>query len=171
MNGQRIGIPEEWLVLTDQREMIWIDEYNDAFNPKIPLLYESANLYGLATFIPWTNPDETVPKLLLEWNRIREELKEGFTKRDLSKTERPMKKGIGLLFQVIYWTNYQPVDVHTVGMESLQIKPINIRERVDYIILNPNKFHSFIQLSEAFVEMEKLFRKHAVMNKANQLKE
>ena len=54
-------------------------------------------------------------------------------------------------------------------MEALQIKPINIRERVDYIVRNPNKFHSFIQLSEAFVEMEKLFRKHAVMNQAQQI--
>jgi hypothetical protein len=170
MNGQTIKIPEEWFILTDQREMEWIDEYNDTFNPKIPLLYENANLKGLATFIPWTIPDETVPKLLLEWNRIREELKEGFTKRDLSKTERPMKKGIGLLFEVIYWTNHQPVDVQTDVMESLQIKPINIRERVDYIILNPNKFHSFIQLSEAFIEMEKLFWKHAVMKKENSLK-
>ena len=93
MNGQTIKIPEEWLILTDQREVEWFDEYNDAFNPKIPLLYESANLYGLVTFIPWTTPDETVPELLLEWNRIRDELKEGFTKRDLSKTEKPMKKG------------------------------------------------------------------------------
>ena len=53
MNGQTIEIPEEWFILTDQREMEWTDEYNDAFNPKIPLLYENANLKGLATFIPY----------------------------------------------------------------------------------------------------------------------
>ena len=48
-------------------------------------------------------------------------------------------------------------------MNLLKIKPINIRERLDYIIQNPNKFHSFIQLSELFVEMEKLFRKQQVL--------
>ena len=93
MNGQTIGIPEEWFILTDQREMEWIDEYNDAFNPEIPLLYENANLKGLATFIPWTIPDETVPKLLLEWNRIREELKRGIYKTRFIQDGKADEKG------------------------------------------------------------------------------
>jgi hypothetical protein len=167
-NSQTIIVPKEWLILTTQTEIIWDDEYNKTFNSKIPMLYEGANLNGIQSFKPWTSPLETVPKLLLEWNQVKMVIQDGFTKRDLFRTGTPMKVGIGLLFEAVFWTNYQPVDVDMIILESLDIKPINIRERLDYILLNPNKFHSFIQLTELFSEMEKLFKKQEVIKKAKQ---
>ena len=49
---------------------------------------------------PWTSPNEAVPSLFLEWNTLKIELQEGFTKRDLSRTENPMKQGIELFLKL-----------------------------------------------------------------------
>ncbi|WP_428908902.1 YpoC family protein [Niallia sp. Krafla_26] len=117
---------------------------------------------------PWTLPNETVPFLFSEWNHLKMELQEGFTKRDLSRTEIPMKKGIELFLKALYWSNLQSVNDNMDSMDRLTVKPINIRERLAYIIKTPNKFHSFIQLSELFVEMEKLFRKQQALMDAKQ---
>ncbi len=119
---------------------------------------------------PWTCPEETVPLLFLEWNGLKVDLQEGFAKRNFSKTEDPMKKGIRLFYKALYWSNDQSVNDKVDSMDVLKLKPINVRERLDYVIQNPNKFHSFVQLSELFVEMEKLFNKQEAVIKHKQLK-
>ena len=39
------------------------------------------------------------------------------------------------------------------------IKPINSGERLKFILSRMNNYHSFVQLTELFIEMEKLFWK------------
>lgn len=167
MHSTTFKMPSEWSRFTTHQEVVWTDMYNDTFYPKIPLLYEGANLYEITSFQPWINAKEYIPALFVEWKETEVELRENFSRRNTSKTEIPMKKGMGLLLEALYWCNGQPVDGKNLDVNALKVKPINISERLEYILLNPTKFHSFIQLSELLVEMEKLFIKQEVMAKYN----
>ncbi|WP_338470059.1 hypothetical protein R4Z10_14775 [Niallia sp. XMNu-256] len=114
---------------------------------------------------PWTEPKITVPVLFSQWQETKKELQAGFSKRDSSKTEMPMKKGIDLFLKALYWSNRQPVDSEVQDTDGLKIKPVNIGERLKYILQNSNKYHSFVQLSELFVEMEKVYKKQEALLK------
>ncbi len=48
-------------------------------------------------------------------------------------------------------------------LDSLQYKPINVKERLEFIMKKPHQYHSFIQLTELFHELEKLNAKKQII--------
>ena len=78
-----------------------------------------------------------------------------------------MKKGIGLFLQFLFWSNDRPISaIESTPLNLLEIKPVNLEERLGFIISRPNLFHSYRQLSELMVEHEKLFAKNKIIKKA-----
>jgi hypothetical protein len=121
------------------------------------LLYVNGKLYNSP---PWEKPHEILPKLYKKWSELNPIIKEYFANRDRSGALEPMKISIALFLDTLYWGNNQPVTNiknWENQLKSLVIKPVNVEERLSYIIHTPNHYLSFVQLLQLFDELQKKF--------------
>jgi hypothetical protein len=116
--------------------------------------------------VPTENSSDSISLLLTEWNTIKAELEILYRNRDQKNTLHGMKKGIGLFLRFLYWSNDSHVKVKELKpLDSLEIIPVNLDERLGFIINRPNLFHSYRQLSELMMEQEKLYAKTNIVKK------
>lgn len=104
-----------------------------------------------------------VGKLLEEWNQCKEQLASYFNNRDSERAEPLMKRAILLFGQFLFLTN--SLGQEKCSIKNCKIKPVNVEERLDFILSKPKLFHSYKQLAELFAEQEKQFAKQTVLNK------
>jgi hypothetical protein len=131
-------------------------------------IYEVLFYNGVAAYKPWENPTDAIPLLIEEWEGNRDQLEELHRNRDQINTLNVMKKGIGLFIQFLFWSNDRPVSLkEPIPSYPFNCKPVNIEERLAFILSRPNLFHSFRQLSELMVEQEKAFVKKGIVKKAS----
>ncbi|MFE8702199.1 YpoC family protein [Cytobacillus sp. FJAT-54145] len=143
----------------------WANETENNFYVESPLIYEVAFYNGIKALKPWETI-EYIPVVLTEWKKVKLEIESKFEKRDAKGATLPMRVGIGLFLELLFWTNGQPVELNPIiPLESLKIKPVNITERFAFILARPNLFHSYKQLAELMVEMEKLYVKSIIVRK------
>lgn len=110
--------------------------------------------------------DEAISRLLVDWVHIKTELEVLYRNRDQKSTIQGMKKGIGLFIQFLFWGNEKEINLKAFEpLERLEIKPVNLDERLGFIIRRPNLYHSYRQLSELMVEQEKLYAKKNILKK------
>lgn len=115
----------------------------------------------------WNHPDgnqeEEITRLLEGWGKVQGDLEILYQNRDQKKTILGMEKGIALFIQFLFWTNDQPVMLKEPNpLNRIEIKPVNLEERLGFILARPNLFHSYRQLSELMIELEKLFVKKKI---------
>lgn len=163
--NRQITFPKYLLELLQVEKIDWLDQYDESFHVEIPFLYEAAFYHGMDVLKPWKVPEQTIPLIMNEWGQIKKELTIRFSNRDHAVGEL-MKMGIALFYEVLFWSNNQPVVLHDQMYENF-IKPINSGERLKFILSRMNNYHSFVQLTELFIEMEKLFWKRQIMKKAS----
>nr|WP_295973295.1 hypothetical protein [uncultured Bacillus sp.] len=163
--GRSIVFSAEFAELSGLKEIAWKDEYCTQFQPQIPFLYETADVYCLNVWKPWDHPDESVPLIIEQWEVLREELQVKFTNRNQQGVLGLMRKGIAFFYEMLFWCNQSPVVLHPKRISSLSLKPINMEERLVFVRLRPSNYHSYIQLTELFTELHKLFSKEQARRK------
>ncbi|HHY73204.1 MAG TPA: hypothetical protein GX497_08250 [Bacillus bacterium] len=96
------------------------------------------------------------------WDSERTKLAHLFRNRNKQAAFSPMNKQIVNFLDLLNIIN----DMKFVNggdilenMEKLDVKPINCKERLSFLMESPSHYHSFIQLSELFTELEKQYRK------------
>ena len=137
-------------------------------NTTEPFVYEAAFFSGIEAIKPWECPEESIPLLLEEWQTIKKELDMLFAKREVDDAKPLMKKGVGLFIQFIYWVNGRPaILANRLDLNSLSIKPVNLSDRLEFILTRPALYHSFIQLTELMTEMNKHYVKAYIIKKAS----
>jgi hypothetical protein len=110
--------------------------------------------------------EENISLLLAKWDGVRPELETLYRNRDQQSTLQLMKKGIIYFIQFLYCSNDRQVNSkEPIPLNHLEIKPVNLEERLTYILSRPSLFHSYRQLSELFTEQEKLFAKKNIVKK------
>lgn len=110
--------------------------------------------------------EKNISLLLAKWDGVKSELETLYRNRDQQSTLQLMKKGIVYFIQFLYCSNDRQVNSKDpIPLNQLEIKPVNIEERLTYILSRPNLFHSYRQLSELFTEQEKLFAKKNIVKK------
>lgn len=115
---------------------------------------------------PWESPEESVSTLLEQWSSLNEELHILFEKRAQKEAKPVMEKGINLFIDFLHWSNERPVDSTTeIDFAGFKTKPVNIGERLNFIIARPTLFQSYLQLAELFIEQEKGFKKALAIKK------
>jgi hypothetical protein len=115
---------------------------------------------GIEDYMPWDDSVTPISYALEEWNGLKSKLEELHRNRDKKGLRQSMKTGIGLFLEILFWSNDRSVRLDKPDMiEALNYKPVNIRERLEFIMARPGLFHSYIQLSELMTEQEKLFAK------------
>lgn len=146
-------------------EIEWEGTNNDI------LFYEEISFYNQlqAAEKPWLNPKKNLQKLIDKWNLLRDEIAEMFKNRKQKEASQMMKKGISYFFQYLYWTNGQPARMTNIEqLKDLEVHPVNVVERLQFIMNRPRLHHSYIQLDELFTEQQKHFMKKMIMKKPSQ---
>jgi len=135
--------------------------FDPFFLPELQAAYRGANK-------PWDSFDVWQPILISEWEQQKSIIL-NHVKIKNEKTEEAMIKGISILFLMLFWLNRQPINVANWQGElpQLEIKPLNIEERLSFIINKPGSYFSYIQLDELFVELNKASVKWMIMQKKN----
>lgn len=141
-------------------------EKSSGFSTK-NFIYEILFYSGIESYKPWENQLEVIPRALEEWRRVRSMLEDLYRKRDQKNSLHAMKSGIGLFIQILFWSNDLPVSLkEPITSRQFNFKPVNMEERLAFIISRPNLFHSFRQLDELMLEQEKLFVKKNIIRKS-----
>ncbi|WP_100333513.1 YpoC family protein [Bacillus alkalisoli] len=135
----------------------------------VPFLFDIVHSHGISLEIkPWESRKESVKQIILVWTVKREEISILHKQRNKEKIMKEMPSAIALYINLLFWINGQPV-TSLVNLESdleeLTWKPVNIAERLSFIMNRPFLYHSFVQLSELFTEMEKMFEKVKIKEK------
>ncbi|HAQ06841.1 MAG TPA: hypothetical protein DCR24_04665 [Bacillus bacterium] len=103
-------------------------------------------------------------KLLQNWNQSRIELEGLFKNRDSEQALNVMTHAIELFKEFLYLSNGHRSNGE-INIEDFSIKPVNVKERLNFIISRPRLFHSFVQLSELFFEQEKQYAKYVALTR------
>jgi hypothetical protein len=130
--------------------------------------YEILFYNGIEANKPWTNPERFVPLILDNWSKVKPIIEEMHHQRKKAGIKEVMKNGISLFLQFLYWCNGKPVFLKELPVfADISIKPVNLEERVGFIISRPGLYHSYVQLCELMIEQEKLFAKNKIIKKAS----
>lgn len=108
-------------------------------------------------------PESHFNKVFNQWCIEKDEIGKFFRARNNQAAQVPMKKHIANFLAVLFEINNLQLSSNSEVLElidDLEIKPINSKERLSFLIESPSHYHSFIQLSELFEELEKQYRKH-----------
>ncbi|MCO7176176.1 YpoC family protein [Sporolactobacillus kofuensis] len=94
------------------------------------------------------------------WEQKKEELRTSFHDRNLKAVRQPMLQSIAAFIDQMYWSAGKPVrslvhDVILTDLSTLPFAPLNSKERVNYLLKQPDRYLSFIQLDELEQELVK----------------
>ncbi|WP_071459936.1 YpoC family protein [Bacillus massilinigeriensis] len=143
----------------------WKEEYSEGYYPSIPFIHEAAFFANLISFRPWENREESLALLLQEWKTLIKSLKLLFAERRQKETTKEMQKAAAFFLEYLYWSNGQPVEFPLERMDRLEGKPVNVRERISFILSRPALYASFVQLEEMMREQEKQYAAIQLKNK------
>ncbi|MFI8705505.1 YpoC family protein [Bacillus sp. NPDC077411] len=117
---------------------------------------------------PWNEIEMSIPTVLGLWKEQKEEISMLFRNRNKKEAKDPMVRFAGHLLSILHWMNGTPVgslqDMKE-QMERLEQKPVNFMERFLFIMKQPDHYHSFIQLTQLYEELEKLYVRVLIMQK------
>jgi hypothetical protein len=132
-----------------------------------PFVFELIDVNGGLDFdMPWENRERFIPLLLNIWKEEAERLNSFFINRNTAEAKDPMVRSLALFLSFLFWSNQKRVPGLQCWQESiktLDIKPINVVERLEFIFLKPNHYHSFVQLSQLYSEFTKQYSKHMAL--------
>ncbi|WP_088035622.1 YpoC family protein [Evansella clarkii] len=120
-------------------------------------------------FTPWDN-SEGVSKLAYGlWKEEgRQQLEDLFKVRNKTEARPLIIMYTAIYIQVMHWVNRQPVKSLqgvTETVSAFQYAPLNVSDRLQYIISSPNQFHAFITLNELYIESGKKWAVFLMKNK------
>lgn len=102
-------------------------------------------------------------EIFKQWYDEKDMIAKSFRERNKQATLEPMKKQIANFLDALFEMNNLQINSENKIVEQidkLELKPINSKERLTFMIDSPNHYHSFIQLSQLYEELEKQYRKH-----------
>lgn len=103
-----------------------------------------------------------------DWFLEKEKIAHLFRIRDKKAALAPMSGQIASFLNLLFMINDIPLsesEISLKNIEKLKIKPINCKERLSFLMESPAHYHSFIQLSELYEELEKLYKKKVAIEK------
>jgi hypothetical protein len=117
---------------------------------------------------PWEEQKMYIPQIFGYWKKEKDGIAEYFKKRDRNRALQPMVLSLGHFISALFWINSIPVPALsnlTQEIKKLPHKPMNAGERVGFLLDQPNQYHSYVQLSELYQELEKIYYKMLTMKK------
>ncbi|KAB2338289.1 hypothetical protein F7731_01620 [Cytobacillus depressus] len=174
MSGQVvIPVPNELknpFFFSNEHIIVKRDELID-LNVSHPFLYEAAFFSRVEAVKPWEIQDQSLLAVINEWQLLKITIENYYKNKEQAKVLVPMKRGICLFLQYVYWANGLPVTLsNDHAFQQLKIQPINLSERLQFIMKRPTLFQSYKQLVELMVETNKQYVKELAIKKASKHK-
>ncbi len=146
-------------------EIDFLSWNNDTFNLGFP--YEYYYYKGNEVYRPWENFLDLREQLTKEWTETVQHLEVMFANREKQGIKPYMLKGIVLYISLMHWSNQMPVNLSgfPACLKELKGKPVNVEERLPFILARPNFYPSFMQLKSLMDEQIKIAAKMAALNK------
>lgn len=111
-----------------------------------------------------------VKENISRWKEKQEEIGGYFQSRNTQLTKEPMLKFTDIFVECLFFLNHLKAEDFEDKIEEikkLKRKPLNVEERLAFIIQSPSHYHSYIQLKELYVEIEKLVARLQVIENRN----
>ncbi|MEH7108578.1 YpoC family protein [Bacillus sp. JJ1764] len=109
-----------------------------------------------------------ISSILKEWEGIQPSIEKSFRERNQIEAKKLMDKGIQLFIEFLMVANNQPYsDQFSIPYQKLEWKPVNLEERLKFIMSRPNLHHSYRQLSELVTEQKKQLAKKNIQRKTS----
>ncbi|KWW11305.1 hypothetical protein AS888_01880 [Peribacillus simplex] len=126
--------------------------------------YEVLHFNEVVSYSPWTKGAVHVKEVLEKWKQLDSECRLLFSERKAGQTLGLMKRGLSLFLTAVFWLHGRPVVLSAwqEQMESFHTIPVNVAERLTFILSRPAFFPSYRQLSELFQEFEKQYVKYMI---------
>lgn len=130
-----------------------------------PFSYESIQLLEDSSICSQEYLDTIMKEMFMQWKEESELLTGYFRKRNRQAALEPMLRGLANFISITTWLNNKILtnaNELLVVLDSLTNKPINLNERISFVMKQPDHYHSFIQLSSLYTELEKLYYKQKI---------
>ncbi|WP_430510248.1 YpoC family protein [Gottfriedia solisilvae] len=130
-----------------------------------PFSYESLHLLEESSISSQEVRDKIIQEMFLQWKEESELLTGYFRLRNRKSALEPMTRGLANFISITTWLNGKILtNINDLlnELDLLTIKPINLNERISFVIKQPDHYHSFIQLSGLYTELEKLYYKQKI---------
>ena len=165
MNPQEISIPEVFSVkpfykhgdtIILKQKYIDIEELWSCGNFSADIAH-SQNI--CINVFPWLSPKETVQKALRLWkDNGLTELNYYFKNRNRTSAKPVMLKYAAIYIQLSHWVNKEPVSALknvSFTLSQFDYSPLNITERIEFILTSPDHYQAYKTLSQLYIESEK----------------
>jgi len=130
-----------------------------------PFSYESLHLLEENSISSQEVRDRIIQEMFLQWKEESELLSGYFRLRNRIAALEPMLRGLANFISITTWLNDKILTNSNDllnELDSLTMKPINLNERISFVLKQPDHYHSFIQLTGLFTELEKLYYKQKI---------
>lgn len=110
--------------------------------------------------------EKIISDITEKWDARKEHLMNLFRIRDKAAIVDPMDEAINEFLTFLFLLNGKRNPDKKMlldGLIDLENKPINLDERLSFIIKKPNQYHSFVQLNELYHELLKLYAKMKIL--------
>lgn len=142
-----------------KQDSISINNFRLEDTIEIPFKYDIAYYQGAAPHqLPWENTSDSIPLILNKWKEKEGHLNSLHEIRDRMEAREQIILPIAWFLQLLFWMNGQPVRSLTdwkKEVSKLKWKPINVDERLEFVIKKPEMYHAFIQLQQLYTEDRK----------------
>ncbi|TYR79943.1 hypothetical protein FZC66_12435 [Priestia megaterium] len=156
------------LFFKEQREIKWEKATFGLECDQSYFLHDILYAVGEEHEQPWKDVKKYLPQVFAKWNEAQSRLYKLFSERKAKEAQPLMIKAIAYFISALFWTNHEPVPRLThlqQDIEKLKYKPINVYERLAFIIEKPGMYHSFIQVGELYTELRKQYAKMLIVYK------
>lgn len=129
--------------------------------------YDIAYQLGLTEMWPWEDKKLLIPDYFAKWKELKEQLATIYETRNRKKARPYMLTALANLIDILFWTNGVPVhrlQQITDDLLAFTYKPVNIEERLSYLLSEVDHFHAYNQLKALYEELEKIYYKSMIGN-------
>lgn len=127
---------------------------------RLPFSFEVMHQRGNDSDKPWDAPDTYLNQYFIEWKVLKPQLAKLFGERGRCHVTTEMTAQIGYFLEALFWINGLRAcpGIWKEIFDTLAVKPLNGKERIQYLFDQPGHYVSFIQLDEMIGEMHKKWR-------------
>ncbi|MCQ2009158.1 hypothetical protein NOM01_04010 [Sporolactobacillus sp. STSJ-5] len=171
---QKLEIPESFRVSPFYKNQQLIESafIEEEVTFQIPFLYDLcyyANPQILPVW-PWNKEENYFHEY---WMKQRESIRELFHIREQKKAKDPMLLSISAFIDQLFWSIGHSVNTLNsqqlfLGIQLLPFAPLNIEERLSYLLSQPDRYLSFVQLDELEQEFTKKRSSYLRRHESNQ---
>ncbi|EST10569.1 YpoC family protein [Sporolactobacillus laevolacticus] len=106
---------------------------------------------------PWIQEDNFFHTF---WTSHKDQIRDLFHKRNQEQARGPMIQSVAAFIDQMYWSSGKPVSTlnykkQIQDMKEMRYAPLNCDERLSYVLNQPDRYLSFIQLDELEQELTK----------------